>query len=328
MKILRVGIDNYGLSLLGLKPLEVLRWAKDNGADGVHFSGLSPAEREGVDAAYLKDLAQYAESQNLYLEWGGGQHIPFDMETWKRKDIFEINRRAAEEAMILGTQVVRSCSGGLMRWNPANPGTETLLQEMVISLSSQRQMLKDHNVVLAIETHFEFTTHELVRLFGQCGAEPGEFLGICLDPMNVLTMLEDPMRATDRVLPWVVSTHIKDGAILLCPDGLVTFTAEIGKGVIALKHIAERIATLPAEVHLSVEDHGGSFTLPIFDARFLSQFPDLFLQEFVSLIHLANQSREKVEKGVLAITERQDWPEIGEERMKRDILALKKLLRD
>jgi hypothetical protein len=36
--------------------------------------------------------------------------------------------------------------------------------------------------------------------------------------MNVLTMLEDPSEAAGRVLPWVVTTHIKDGAVLLAED--------------------------------------------------------------------------------------------------------------
>ena len=48
-----------------------------------------------------------------------------------------------------------------------------------------------------------------------CEAEPGGWLGICLDTMNLLTMIEDPVMATRRLLPWVVSTHIKDGGVLM-----------------------------------------------------------------------------------------------------------------
>jgi sugar phosphate isomerase/epimerase len=326
MKALRIGVDSYGLIPLHLPPLELLKWAKDNGAEGVQFSGLSPEESRNLDKAYLEDLAQYASSQNLYLEWGGGQHIPFDMETWGKKDIVEVNRNAAREAAIIGTPVVRSCSGGLMRWNPESPQTEMLLEAMADSLRSQRQMLKDHDVILAIETHFEFTTHELLRLFEQCNAEPGDYLGICLDTMNLLTMLENPVNATERILPWVVSTHIKDGAILLNSEGLVTFPAEIGKGIIRIKEIVERIASLPYEVHLTIEDHGGSFSLPIYDSRFLSEFPDLTLQEFVSLIQMGHQAAEAVRAGELAITGREKWPEICESRIKQDMLSLRKLL--
>lgn len=326
MKTFRIGIDNYGLHPLQMSPLETLQWAKDKGAEGVQFSGLNPEEYEKIDSAYLKDMAQYAASNNLYLEWGGGQHIPYNTSTWEKEDIVKINRKAAEEAAVLNTRVIRSCSGGLMRWKPESPTTETLLQEMANGLRSQRQMLKDHNVILAIETHFEFTTYELLRLFERCKAEPGDYLGICLDPMNLLTMLEDPIKATERILPWVVSTHIKDGALIMTSEGLVTFPAEIGKGVINLRKIIEMIDSLPREVHLSVEDHGGSFSLPIFDTVFLSKFPDLTLQEFVHLIQMAHYSEEAVKKGQLVIVKREKWPEICEPRLKRDIQALKELL--
>jgi len=166
-----VGIDNYCLFPLNLSPLEVLKWAEENGAKGVQFSGLNPEVAKNVDEAYLRDLSGYASDKGLYLEWGGAQHIPFDLKTWEEKDITEINQKVAEQAALLGTSLVRSCSGGLMRWDPQSPVTETLLEEMAKSLRAQRQMLMDNNVILAIETHFEFTTHELLRLFDRCEAE-------------------------------------------------------------------------------------------------------------------------------------------------------------
>ncbi len=327
MKTLRIGIDSYGLEPLQLAPLEILEWARQNGAEGVQFSGLNSEQKKDVDTRYLKDLAQEAVSNNMYLEWGGGQHIPFDMETWEKKDIFEVNRAAAEEAATLGTRIVRSCSGGLMRWNPASPATETLLEEMTKSLKAQKNMLKDHDVILAIETHFEFTTHELLRLFESCGAEPGDYLGICLDTMNVMTMLEDPVQATERILPWVVSTHIKDGAILLTSEGLITFPAEIGKGIIDLARIAQKLASLPHDVHLSIEDHGGKFHLPIFTSGFLSQFPDLTAQEFSSLIQLTQHTEEAFRTDKLDMVDREHWAKVCEARLMRDIDALKELLR-
>jgi hypothetical protein len=76
MKNLRVGIDNYGLFPLGLTSLQTLQWARDNGAEGVQFSGLSPEESQSIGPAQLKDLALFASDNDLYLEWGGGQHIP------------------------------------------------------------------------------------------------------------------------------------------------------------------------------------------------------------------------------------------------------------
>lgn len=325
MQRARVGIDSYGLDPLGLSPLQILAWAKASGAEGVQFSGLPSKWGGRPDEACLREIREFVEANHLYLEWGGGRHIPLDLQSGRPVDIYENNLRAADQARRLGARVIRSCSGGLMRWNPNSPTTDSFLRAMAKALRSQRPMLRDHGVILAIETHFEFTTFELVRLFEMCGADPGDYLGICLDTMNLLTMLEDPLTAAERIRPWVVATHIKDGGILLDAEGLLSFPAAIGEGLVDIRGIVQRLAGLPHEVHLSVEDHGGSFRLPIFDPGFLERFPDLSLSEGARLLSLAARTRDRIEAGGMRIETRESWPSICEARIRRDIDALKRL---
>jgi sugar phosphate isomerase/epimerase len=183
-------------------------------------------------------------------------------------------------------------------------------------------MLQDHGVVLAVETHFEFTSFELVRLFEMCDAAPGEWLGVCLDTMNLLTMLEDPVSASLRLLPWVVSTHVKDGGILSGPQGLTTFPVPVGQGVIDLGYIIQQLDALPWEVALSVEDHGGSFDLPTIDAAFLEEFPDLTGSEMGRLIGLSERAAGM--PGCRPVA-RADWPSLCEKRIAGDLAALRAL---
>jgi len=188
-------------------------------------------------------------------------------------------------------------------------------------------MFRDHGLTLAIETHFEFTTFELLRLFDMAGAEPGGGLGICLDTMNLLTMLEDPVSAAARVLPWVVTTHIKDGGIVLAEDGFTTFTAEAGRGVVDLRAIFEMLSSAPEkEIHLSIEDHGGEFRIPIFDPDFRAGFPDLEVGELCSLLKLARRTQALVDGEKLAALDRLRWPAVCAERVKRDLEAVRKII--
>jgi sugar phosphate isomerase/epimerase len=328
MKSFKVGIDSYSLRPLQLSPFEVLDWVLINNGDGVQFSEVNLSPNQAADKTFLKELSQYASENKLYIEWGGGEHIPLDFEKGVLKDIVPINRKAAEQASLLGVSIVRSCSGGLMRWQKDSRPTEDFLRMMAKSLKEQRQMFQNFGVVLAIETHFEFTTFELLRLFEMCGAEPREYLGICLDTMNLLTMLEDPVKATQRILPWVVSTHIKDGALLLTEKGFVSFPVEAGKGFVDFRAIFELLSSVEREITLSIEDHGGEFQIPIFGPGFLEKFPDLSVAELVGLLKLCTQSQKLLDEGKISILKRSRWPEYCESRVKADIQHIKKIAQE
>jgi sugar phosphate isomerase/epimerase len=325
MKTLRVGVDSYSLKPLDLGPFELLEWAVMNEADGVQFSEVNLPPGQAVDKAFLSELRGYAEENRLYIEWGGGEHIPLHLDTGKPKDILAGNRRAAEQAAQLGSATIRSCSGGLMRWKKESPSTGEFLGLMAAALREQKAMLRDLGVVLAIETHFEFTSFELVRLFDMCGAGPGDYLGVCLDTMNLLTMLEDPLSAARRLMPWVVTTHIKDGGLALTRDGLISFTAEAGKGVIDFAPLFAELAAAHPNITLTVEDHGGDFLLPVNDPDFLARFPDLAVPELVRLMALAARTRALMEAGKLAVLPRDRWPAACEPRVKRDLAAVRRI---
>ena len=327
MTSFRVGIDSYCLNPLKLPPGDVLEWTAERGGEGVQFSEGNLAVCGKTDEGVLRELGDHARSQGLYLEWGGAQHVPFDTTTWREKDLLLENRRAAESASKLGVQVVRSCSGGFFRWDEGAPDTAIFIDAMAAALRPQRSLFEDNGVTLAIELHFEFTTFELLRLFDMCDAEPGGWLGICLDTFNMFPMLEDPVAGTERVLPWVVSTHVKDGGVSIGTDGLVTFPTELGCGLVDIPAILDLLESAARPINLSIEDHGGSFTTPL-DEEFLVRFPDLSDTEKTQLLRLASAGEERLANGTLSPTDRADWPELCEERTEAGLSHLRKLVSD
>ncbi len=328
MRSFRVGIDSYCLSPLGLTPFEVLEWAGARGADGVQFSEVNlPAGRE-LDDGLLSELGAEVRRHGMYVEWGGGQHVPYDCVTWEPRDVRALSETAARQARAVGATVVRSCSGGLMRWTDEAPPTEDLLEAMLHTLPAIRPVYEELGVTLAIELHFEFTTFELRRVFEALGAEPGGWLGICLDTMNMLTMLEDPVEGTQRILPWVVATHVKDGAVSLGADGLTTFPTEPGTGTVDFERILGLLASLPTTPHLSLEDHGGSFALPIYDPEFLARFPDLTAPELARLVRLVKRNDARPAADRAQPLPRAEWPACCEERIARGLATLRRIAAD
>jgi len=322
---LLVGIDSYCLISTDLDPINILEWTKEHSGQGVQFTGIPPhlLPPQGLDPGFLRELGQHARNLGLYMEWGGAPHIPFNLETGAPIDIREGILEAARQARLAGCRIVRSCSGGLMRWRDNLPPTEVLLSGMVKTLAPLVPVLQDLGVTLALETHFEFTTFEFLRVFESCQVQPGEGLGICLDIMNLMIMLEDPLMATDRILPWVVATHAKDGCIVPYEEGFQVFTTRAGKGVIPWHAIIKRLRRLSPPVTLSIEDHGGVFDIPYLQPTFLSRFPDLSVQELVSLQRMARRGQQLVNEGRIAPVSRQDWPRICLERVASGIKWLR-----
>jgi hypothetical protein len=139
-------------------------------------------------------------------------------------------------------------------------------------------------------------------------------------------MLEDPESASRRLLPWVVTTHVKDGGLLLTENGLVAFTAEAGAGVVDLPAILDKLSTLPRKINLSLEDHGGDFLIPVYDPDFLARFPDLTVAELARLLSLAARTRALEDGGRLGPLDRARWPEACERRVKRGLRAVRRLV--
>jgi hypothetical protein len=207
----------------------------------------------------------------------------------------------------------------LTNWGPENCLSYVGTEGTAAALRPQAAMLRDHGIVMAIETHFEFTSFELLRLFDMCEAAPGDWLGICLDTMNLLTMIEDPLSAASRLLPWIVSTHIKDGGVWIDANGLTTFTAPVGHGIVDIRGTTALLSSLDRDIHLSVEDHGGSFGIPIFDPVFLSRFPDLTPGELARVVAFTQQTAARPQCAPLP---RPEWPDVCEARLAGDLAAL------
>ena len=322
----KIGIANYSLHPLNLMPHQVLQWAHDNGAAGVLFSDMTYEVRDRLTVSYLHDLGRMARDLNMYIEWGNAHHIPFNLSDWSKVDLMPLNMKAVGEAVAAGATIVRSCSEGMVRANPSNPTTAQLMKATIAEIKRMIPMLRDNGVTLAIETHFEFTTFELLKIFDKCNIGPGDCIGICLDTMNLLTMLENPVQAAERLMPWVVCTHIKDGGLVFDRDGMTAFPSPLGSGIIELEKIVAMLLDQKRGINLSTEGHGGSYLLPVHEPWFISQFPDLTISEYNNLMLLEDKAEELMMSGKLFITTEEEWTSVCEARTRSDLKKLQEIL--
>jgi hypothetical protein len=141
-------------------------------------------------------------------------------------------------------------------------------------------------------------------------------------------MLEDPAAGTERILPWVVATHVKDGGMALAGKGLISFPTTVGEGVIDLRAILRQLVTLERPINLSLEDHGGSFKTPFYDESFLARFPDATPQELRRLVDAAQVGHGRMVARELEVTTREEWPALCEDRTRAGLENLKRLVKE
>jgi 3-oxoisoapionate decarboxylase len=321
----KTGIDNQSLTPLNLKPHQVLQWAYDNGAEGVLFSEPRRSGAEEMSTSYFHDLRQMASDLGLYIEWGGATHIPYNTINWKPADLLPLILKSAGEASAAGATIIRSSSGGMVRVNPSNPSTLRLMKATTAELKRLLPVLRDNGVVLAIETNFEFTTFELLKIFERCGVVPGDCLGICLNTVNLLTMLENPVQAAERIAPWVVSTRINDGGLVFNNEGMTAFPSAIGSGVINLSKIVTLLLRERSSINLSVLSNPGSYLLPVHEPWYIGQFKDLTISEYNNLMLLENRAEEFMASGRLVITHNEEWEAVCEARTRSDLKKLQEI---
>ena len=83
-------------------------------------------------------------------------------------------------------------------------------------------------------------------------------------------------------------------------------------------------------IQIPQQDHSGipqardsGFTSPVFDALFLSRFPDLDAAEFSKLLRLAARTETLARSEALSVVDREDWPALCEDRVKRGLAAVR-----
>ena len=68
-----------------------------------------------------------------------------------------------------------------------------------------------------------------------------DWLGVCLDTGNNISLLDDPMQVVESLAPFAVATHIKDMAVERYAEGFLLSEMPLGEGMLDMKRIVDTI---------------------------------------------------------------------------------------
>jgi sugar phosphate isomerase/epimerase len=135
-----------------------------------------------------------------------------------------------------GAVILRTVTSGGRRYEVFHSPVEVqeFKKKAMTSLQVAEPILRKHKVKLAVENHKDWRASELVSALKQLSSE---WIGVTLDFGNSISLVEDPMEVIETLVPYIVTTHVKDMGVEAYQDGFLLSEVPLGKGILDLPKI-------------------------------------------------------------------------------------------
>ena len=283
----RFGLDVYSLRSQGWTPMETLDYCARLGVEVVHFSEIRLIG--GLDPGHLRRMRARADELGLGLELG--------MRSISTgSTIFDSTAGSAEEqlirtlaaAAILGSPIVRCLVGRFVdRTGPG--GIDARIAETLQVLKNVRSRARDMGLRIAVENHAgDMQARELRALVEEAGPD---VVGVCIDSGNALWAMEDPHLTLETLAPYVLTSHLRDGALWNTPHGIAVAWTRMGAGNVGIaeyiRQYTERCQGRPLSLEVIVSEEPR--LLDYRNPEFWSGYAGMPAREFARFLVLAEQ---------------------------------------
>jgi sugar phosphate isomerase/epimerase len=221
---------------------QAVRW----GLDGLH---IDDGVLENLEPAHLKEVGAAARERNLYLEYN------FSMDLGKQGIGIQHDPAAAiDTARSLGADIVK-VSMDLVRPRPVaasrfHPDVMDLIKSVADRLKQLAPVADDAGIKLAVENHCDTFSEEILWLLDRVD-HPG--VGACIDTVNALMVMEDPMVAIENLAPRAYTNHFRDDRIEFKRHGFKLIGTAVGEGDIDMQRAYEIIKTRSPMNRINIE---------------------------------------------------------------------------
>jgi sugar phosphate isomerase/epimerase len=216
------------------------------GLDGLH---LDDGVLETLDPSYLQEVKAAAQERGLYLEYNfsmdmGGMGIGI------QHDLAE----AIATANALGADIVK-VSMDLIRPRPLaasrfHPRVKDQMKAFAARLKASAPAAEASGIKIAVENHCDSFSEEILWLLDLVDHP---VVGACIDTVNALMVMEDPMQAIANLAPRAFTNHFRDDRIEMQRYGFKLTGAAVGEGDIDVKRAYEIIKTRSTMRRINIE---------------------------------------------------------------------------
>lgn len=255
---LKVGIDNYSYHRFfgevypqqespdkQMTTGDFLKRAKELGVDGV---SLESCFIKSFDPGYLAELKNTLDGYGFDRVWAWGH--PDGLEGGKNDAMLPDMIEHISYAKAIGAEVMRVVGSSLaFRFEPHGPQLEKLTKMFKEAVKVAEEM----NIKMAVENHFDFDSDELLALIEDVGSP---YFGLTFDTGNFTRLLDEPVKAMEKLGKYVFATHVKDVKITPntpADEWFFFSSVPVGDGYINIPKIAKMLKKLDYQGLLAVE---------------------------------------------------------------------------
>jgi sugar phosphate isomerase/epimerase len=255
---LKVGIDNYSYHRFfgevypqqetpdqQMTIEEFLKRAKELGVDGV---SLESCFIKSFDPGYLAELKITLDDYGFDRVWAWGH--PDGLEGGKNEAMLPDMIEHISYAKAIGAEVMRVVGSSLaFRFDPHGPQLEKLTKMFKEAVKVAEEM----NIKLAVENHFDFDSDEFLALIEEVGSP---YFGLTFDTGNFTRLLDEPVKAMEKLGKYVYATHVKDLKITPntpADEWFFFSSVPVGDGYVNIPELARMLEGLNYQGLLAVE---------------------------------------------------------------------------
>ena len=255
---LKIGIDNYSYHRffgevypqqvapeISMTTDDFLAKAKEYGCDGV---SLESCFIQSFEDDYIAELKGKLDDYGFDRVWAWGH--PDGLEGGANEPMLDDMIEHIAIAKKLGAPVMRTVGSSLaFRHLPHEPQ----LKKLTEMFKEAVKVAEDLDVMLAVENHFDYDSDEFLKLFDDVGSD---HFGLTFDTGNFMRLLDEPVKAMEKLGKYVHATHIKDIKITpgVAADEWFFFSSvAVGDGYINMPELARMLKDLNYQGLLAVE---------------------------------------------------------------------------
>lgn len=124
------------------------------------------------------------------------------------------------------------------------------LNSIIKDIEKVLDVAKDSNVRLALENHANLSSEELLYIIKSID---DNFIGVCLDTMNSIVLMEHPLKTAQVLAPYSITVHLKDFRIEKNSRGHKIIGVPLGEGLVDFPKIIKILKQSNLDPNINLE---------------------------------------------------------------------------